>query len=268
MKADGLNRSREGGDCPSEFGLEGLRLGETAGSESGRLIAAHVAHCASCAERLVDLRRAPPPFALDAVWQAARGNVSVKVVPQGARGKRPDGRWLLTQGFAVAAFGTVALVALALFRAPSRVPADLTKGSAWNLTVFAKPRGQAVAYASSGVRLSEGDQLRFEVSTTWERGYAAIIGLDSAGAVSALAPSDGQAIEVRAGQRLLLDGAVELDGSPGAERIELIGCPQPFAMTTLIAAARVALTRQDLQKLGPLRPGCHHQTFWIEKAQR
>ena len=276
MTSDGLNLSRQGavqgGDCPSEFGLERYRLGETAGSEDGRLVAEHVAHCPSCSERLAEMSVAPPRFPMDAVWQAARGEGEAEQgAPLRSGGKRPAGRRALIQGFAVAAFATVAIVALSLFRAPPRPPVDLLKGGAWNLTVIAKARGrEEVTSVSSGVRLREGDQLRFEVSTAWARGYAAVIGLDSAGAVSALAPSDGLAIEVRARQRLLLSGAVELDASAGAERIELVGCERQFPIPTLLAAARAELTRQggDLRKLGPLQPGCHHETFWIEKAPR
>jgi hypothetical protein len=123
---------------------------------------------------------------------------------------------------------------------------------------------------SSGVRLAEGDRLRFEVSTAWARGFAAIVSLDSVGAVTALAPADGEALEVRGGQRRLLSGAVELDSSTGSERIDLVGCPRPFAIADLLMAARAELTRQggDLRKLGVLQPGCQGETFWIEKAAR
>jgi hypothetical protein len=252
----------ETGTCPSDFGLERHRLGEASGSAEGRLIAAHLAGCGSCTDRLIDLGLPPPRFSLDEVWQAARG---------GEVGKRPVRRRVLTQVAAVAAFATVCLAALAIFRAPSGPPADLIKGGAWNLTVIAKLRGrEEVAPVSSGVRLAEGDRLRFEVSTAWARGFAAIISLDSSGAVSAVAPVDGEALEVRGGQRRLVAGAVELDSSTGSERIELVGCPRPFAMADLLMTARAELSRQggDLRKLGVIQPGCHAVTFWIEKASR
>lgn len=264
MKSDDLIRPH-GGEldaCPSEFRLERHRLGESAGTTEARLVAAHVARCPSCTDRLVDLGLPPPEFPLDAIWEAVRG---------GGVGKRPARRRPRTQAAAVAAFAVVALVALAIVRGPSRPSADLSKGGAWSLTVIAKLRGgDEVAPVLSGVRLVEGDRLRFEVSTAWPRGFAAIVSLDSAGAVSALAPTDGEAIEVRGGQRRLLAGAVELDSSRGSERIELVGCPRPFAIADLLMAARAELTRQagDLRKLGPLQPGCLGETFWIEKASR
>ena len=97
----------------------------------------------------------------------------------------------------------------------------------------------------------------------------AILSLDSAGVVSSLAPAEGQAIEVQAGQRGLLDGAVELDEAMGPERIELVGCRRAFSVAELAAAARESLARQngDPSKVGVLAPGCHQETFWIEKVR-
>jgi hypothetical protein len=239
--------------CPSEFGLERLRLGELTDTQASTDMLTHVAQCVTCTGRLAELGEPPPPLALDEVWAAAGGG----------RRRRAWG-W--------AAVGLAAAAALVLLLRPARrTDHDLIKGGPWSLLVLVRGEGGRVAAVPSGARLSPGDQLRFEVLTTWARGYVALISLDSANAVTPLYPPGGGASpEIRGGRRVLLDGAVELDQTLGSERIELLGCRQPVAMATLIASARAALTRAggDLQKVGELAPGCHRETFWIVKVKR
>jgi hypothetical protein len=266
-----MNPAREQEVCPSEFALDRLRLGEAAESAAGHATADHVHGCASCADRLAALSAAPPPFPLDAVWRAAREVDGLERKRSARHGdRRAYWTWLI-RGFAFATVAVVGLVAAGRLIPGAQPPADLVKGGPWRLTIIAKKRGQEeVAHLASGTRLSPGDRLRFEVSTSWTRGYVGVIGLDSHGVVSVLAPADGQTIEVRGGQRLLLDGAVELDQSIGPERIDLIGCRQQMPVAMLADAARAALQRQggDLRKVGPLASGCHQETFWFEKVAR
>lgn len=252
-----MNTEQDVGRCPSEFSLERLRLGESDDSDAGRATAHHVGRCAACTSRMAEIAIAPPPLALDAVWRDVR--------EQHARG--PNRFRLFAFGFAGVAAISAAVILLLVGTVPST---DLVKGGPWALTVIAKPRGQQEpTRLVSGARLSPGDRLRFEVSTTWPLGYAAIISLDSAGVVSVLVPRAGQAIEVRAGRRILIDGAVELDKTLGHERIELLGCPRPLPVATLAAAAREALLRQggDLRRVAAIAPDCHQETFWIEKVK-
>jgi hypothetical protein len=248
-----------------------LRLGETAESSAGRATEDHIERCASCADRLARLLAAPPPFPLDGVWQAARAaDGRARYLPAPRVDRRGHWAWLI-RGFAMAGVATVALVAAGRLIPRGQPQADLVKGGPWGFTVIAKKHGQEeVTRLASGSRLSSGDRLRFEVSTSWTRGYVAVIGLDSHGVVSILVPADGQTVEVRGSQRLLLDGAVELDESIGPERIDLVGCRQQMPVATLADAARAALQRQggDLQKVGLIAAGCHQETFWFEKAAR
>jgi hypothetical protein len=217
---------------------------------------------------MAELSGAPPPFPLDAVWQAAHAKAEPSLTPPlaeaSASRRHLIGPIVLTFTAAVA----VAAAAIMILR-PAR-PTDLVKGRPWTLTVIAKRHGSLEATrASSGVRLAAGDRLRFEVATTLTPGYVAILGLDSAGVVTPLVPADGDTVEIRDGGRMLFDGAVELDQTAGPERIELLGCPRSAPVATLAAAAREALKTAggDLRKVGQIAPGCHQETFWIEKTK-
>jgi hypothetical protein len=266
-----MNPTRAGGACPSEFALESLRLSEAAGSKARRAIGDHVDHCAACTDRLAALSAAPPPFPLDAVWREVREASGREERRPGARPARRAYRAWLIRGVAVVGTATLTLVAAGRLVPRVQPPADLVKGGPWGLTVIAQRHGwHEVTRLASGARLSQGDRLRFEVSTSWTHGYAGVISLDSRGVVSILAPTDGQTAEVRGSQRLLLDGAVELDESIGSERIDLIGCRRPMPVTALADAARTALRGQhgDLRKVGQIAPGCHQETFWFDKVAR
>lgn len=240
--------------CPSEFGLERLRLAELAEPDA-EVLTAHVQGCAACSRRLADLAAAPAPFDLDGVWRAARlDSAPTAAGPSWIR--RLAARWLLPLAGTAAVATAVLVLGSALRRSG---PADLVKGSGdiWNLGVIVKRRGQpTVQRAASGVRLSAGDQLRFEVTTKSVSGYAAVIGADSRGTVTPLAPANGDAILVRGGRPVVLDGAIELDDAPGTERLHLFGCARPIAVAELVRAVRQASTAD-----------CHHETMWIEKVK-
>lgn len=251
--------------CPSEFGLERLRLGELPPPVAGMTLT-HVEGCPECSRRMVALSASPPPFDLDAVWNAARAD-GAPVAPRAPWFNRLRERWMLALT-ATAAVATVAVIALAV--RPS-VPTDVLKGSPWTLTVIVKRRGQQKVHrAVSGVRLSAGDQLRFEVTTKSASGYVAVIGSDSRGAVTPLAPPAGEGVPVRGGRPVVLDGAVELDDAPGAERLDLVGCSRPVAVAELARAVReaVAQAEGDLARVKGVAEGCYQETFWIEKVTR
>ena len=265
-----MNQPTHGETCPSEFGLERWLTGELDGSDAAQSTALHVGACVACATRVATLS-APPPrsFSLDAVWQAARGPAAEAPGPTSRPGVRARVTWGRRMTFALTATAAVVAAIILLVRPSPPPPLDLVKGGPWGLAVVVKPQGRAeVTRILSGAHLSPGDRLRFEVSTTWSVGYAAIISIDSAGAISALFPVEGQAIEVRGGRSVLLDGAVELDRTPGSERIELLGCPRPVAVAKVAAAAREALARAggELRQVGEIVPGCAQRAFWIEKG--
>jgi hypothetical protein len=121
-----------------------------------------------------------------------------------------------------------------------------------------------------GAPLSAGDRLRFEVFTSWRHGEVAVISVDTAGTISPLVPATGATIAVEGGERVLLDGAVELDDTTGPERILLVACPRPLAVPAVLAAARDSLARAGGQarRMQNLGLGCHEETLWINKVPR
>ncbi|MEP6653585.1 MAG: hypothetical protein ABJA82_09520 [Myxococcales bacterium] len=260
-----MSTPNDTGPCPSDFGLERWRLGELAAAgDDGRVHAAHVERCATCADRLRELAASPPLFPLDAVWRAARGERGVASTSRAGGWRRLGPRWL-----AGMLAGAAAVAATAVMLARSVPSTDLVKGGPFALTVIAQRKGKVGGERiPSGTRLSPGDRLRFEVSTTRSSAYIAVVSLDSAGVVSPLAPFTGETVEIHAGRPALLDGAVALDQATGPERVELLGCVHPAPVTSLIEAARGALKRAggDLRKLERIAPGCDSETFWIEKT--
>jgi hypothetical protein len=245
--------------CPSDFGLDRLRLGELAGSGDEAETLAHLRQCLDCSRRLRELGEPPTPMDLEAVWRRVRRGIVRQALGWLLE---PAPRWFLLAG------GVAAVLALT-WRSPA--PPDIViKGGPWRLGVIARTDAGRTFAATPGSPLSAGDRLRFEVSTTWPRGFAAVISLDSAGVVSPLVPAAGQAAEVRGGRRLLLDAAVELDETLGPERILLVGCPRAIPVADVVAAGRKALARAqgDLRAVGDLGLSCEQETFWIVKVRR
>jgi hypothetical protein len=237
--------------CPSEFGLERLRLAELEDPEAG-IMTSHVQACSECSRRLVALSATPAPLDLDRVWRAAHlESAAVRTRP--SWGRRLAARWVL-------AFTATAAAATAVVMVTVRpgTTTDVLKGGGdpWTFTVVVKRRGQQkVQRPASGVRLSVGDQLRFEVTARSGSGYAAVVGSDSRGVVTPLAPPAGDTVLVRGGP-VVLEGAVELDDAPGAERLDWFGCSRAIAVAELVRAVRDGVA-----------PGCYRQTFWIEKVK-
>ena len=84
-----------------------------------------------------------------------------------------------------------------------------------------------------------------------------------------MVPAGGQALEVKRGRRVLLDGATELDQTVGNERIELLACWAPILVEKIVEDARHVLARAggDLHRVGTIEPGCDQETLWIEKVK-
>jgi hypothetical protein len=243
--------------CPSEFALERWRFGELAASEEERQLVTHVASCPTCRARQAELAASEQPrLDTEQIWVRSSGP-PVRKPWWSAR------RW---QGAVLAA----AAVALLIFLPRPKTPDTLTKGAAWQLAVIAKARDGRVLRVDPGASLSPGDQLRFEVATSWPRGDVALVMLDSAGKVTQLAPAGEGAVSVAGGKRTLLDEAVELDGVLGPERIVLVGCKHPIHAAEVMASAERALAaaHNDPRQVGTLGTGCHEESFWISKVSQ
>jgi hypothetical protein len=236
-------------DCPSEFALERLRFGELAASPQEAGLLAHVDRCSGCRRLLAELASSPlpPAPAMHRVMRRARR------VP-----------WWRAS-FAAAGLAAAAL-ALVVGRRP---PLDnVTKGADWQWTVIARRADGVVRAVQPGEALAAGDRLRFQVFTRWRRGHVVLVMLDDAG-VSPLVPPSGASLPVTGGRQTLLDGAVELDGAPGAERIVLAACDESTTVDAVLRAAKRAFDAAgDASRVGSLGTGCHEESFWIAKARR
>jgi len=71
------------------------------------------------------------------------------------------------------------------------------------------------------------------------RGYGVIVSIDGSGAVTRhLPPAGDQATPLQAGGPVPLGASYELDDAPGFERFVLVTADTPFAVETVLAAAR------------------------------
>ena len=234
--------------CPSEFLLERLRHGEV---ERTPAQAGHLASCESCRARLGELEAPPPPLDLRNVREAAQA--------------RPLG-WLFQWRW-LPALGVAALAVVFVIKRPD----TRIKGSSpFTLSLIARTPDGSVQRVDPGARLRAGDQLRFEVTTTWPRAEVALISLDGRGVVSPLVPAAGNTAAISGGQRVLLEGAVELEDNVGPERVVLVACDRPLAVAAVVDAARAALARAggDPRRVTELGTGCHEESIWMEKVSR
>jgi hypothetical protein len=238
--------------CPSELLLERLRLGEVAGTSAQ---AEHLESCPSCQARLAELTAPPPPIDLGKVSRDARRRWPS--LPGWLSGRQ----WIPVMAAGV--------TALALTLAPPQ-PDIVIKGPPFTLSLIARTPDGAVRRVDAGARLRAGDRLRFEVFTTQLQAHVAVISLDAEGVVSPLVPAAGDTTAVVGSRSELLAGAVELAGNLGPERIVLVGCDRPMAVSAIVETARVALARAggDPRQVRELQTGCHEETVWIEKVSR
>jgi len=247
--------------CPSELALERWRFGELAASDEESVLLAHVEQCPSCRQRVAELAAAPSPSAsTEALW--ARAAAAGAVGRASRRGGWRPLRWSLV---GVAALALVTVSTLALRHSGDQV---LLKGSAWRLGVIAKTRDGSILHVDPGAPLSRGDQLRFQVATSWPKANIALVMLDSAGKVSLLAPAHGETLPIVGGKPVLLEDAVELDASLGPERIVLVACrgSRPASDIDAIAVRALAAAKGDPRKVESLGTGCHEESFWITKV--
>jgi hypothetical protein len=237
--------------CLSDLALDRLRLGEFEGSAEGARAAGHLRTCIDCRGRLAELKAVVAPT----------DDFSSVPSPSACA----HHRWLRPMAWSVP---VLAAAAIALLLPWWHEDGGRTKGGGWQLGVIAQyPNGQ-VAGVFPGATLAPGDRLRFEVSAP-KRGYVAVISADAAGAVMPFAPAWNDTVEVPAG-RHLLDGAVRLDDSIGAERLLLVACDHPMAVTDVVAAARAALARAGgrVERMPTLALPCSESSFWIRKETR
>jgi anti-sigma factor RsiW len=118
----------------------------------------------------------------------------------------------------------------------------------------------------SGDRVSLGDKLGFQVSTDSE-GYLLILGIDGTGeAYPAYPARGGSAARQAVGSSQSVPAAIELDATPGVERLVAIHCEAPFTYARIAEALEEAMAeRAPEEDAGLLREGCRQKELWLQK---
>lgn len=213
--------------CPSELALESHLLDP---DRSG--IAAHVASCPRCSERLermraegADFARNVLPFTLEAVEQAAS--------------RLP---WWRRPAFVLPLPALAAVAAVLFLVRPAGPPDDYVGlkggGGGLGLTVFA-PGPSGVTPLRDGGIVAASAPIRFRVRAS-EGCHLWIASIDAAGTVSRLYPApDTRSGWVLASEQDLPGGAI-LDGRPGMERIYAICTPHALSWPEVVANVRAS----------------------------
>ena len=121
---------------------------------------------------------------------------------------------------------------------------------------------------SAGAKVAAGDTLGFEVSAK-EPGYLMIIGIDGALAPYPAHPSQpGAAVAYQALTSRPVGAAIQMDATPGVERLVAIHCPAAFGYDDVSGALRAAVDGKPAgEAAGVVREGCAQQELWLQKEQ-
>jgi hypothetical protein len=235
--------------CLSDLALDQLLAGE---ADVAR--AEHLAGCPRCRGRMDELRRA--------------SQVSDSFIMRGVTHTRRR-LWVRRAGVA-ASVALAAMVIVAIGR-PRLMPTgeERLKGERITLGVYVRHGNGAVVVASSPADVAPRDHIRFEV-TTGRAGHLCIVGVDGAGAVTAYV-ADGERLRAVGRGRQVIDGSIELDDTPGAERLIAVLCAEERPTRDVLDAARAALRQAngDPSAIGALSlSSCSQATFLLRKAPR
>jgi len=217
-----------------------------------------------------EIRRRYPP-----AWLAER--VRLRLAAPVAKGPRPRAafarRWAVPLAAAAAAM-VLLVLAPQLGGPPSGKPAvrppmvadsgDRIKGLKPALQLFRKtPDGSETL--ADGDLVRAGDLIRVGYRAAG-RGFGVIVSIDGRGSVTVHLPVRGdQAAAFARGETVLLDHAYQLDDAPRFERFHFVTAQAPFAVATVVDAARRAATTASTGEL-PLAASFEQVTFLLRKG--
>jgi hypothetical protein len=252
--------------CLSDLVLDRWQASELAHRPEGDAVRSHLSGCSSCAGRLRALEREPDILPASKVRSAPP--VGSEILPSDVPPRKRSQRVVagLTGLAALAAAGLVLVVTGSLSK--SLEPTLRAKGELQLELVVRRTDGrtETVLPADS---LAAGDSVRFLVSSA-EPGFAFVIGLDAAGAVSAYFPPVGVPSPLPAGRSQALPGSVILDETLGAERFLLLYCNEATHIDVVLAAGRRALASAggDPRRVERIDLPCLQSSMTVEKVRR
>jgi hypothetical protein len=208
-------------------------------ADEAERVGQHLATCEPCRADLANLANDQRRFERE-VFPQTREAVARRGSP---------GRWRLllpSLGVAVAA-----AAAWLLFLRPSLPGGDElgVKGAA-TLAIFAAGKQGAVP-VGDGTALRPGDRIRFVLWPAGQR-HAVIASIDGAGKATIYHPFGGrESARLPEGMRVEVPGSIELDASPGPERVFAVLAPRPFSTASVL---------ELLRKLGARGPAAIRQS--------
>ena len=240
--------------CLSDLSLDRWLAGELAARPEGEPVRSHLRQCPACSDRLRALEQEPellPPPAT---------NLAV-AAPTPLRKARASSIAAVT-GLAALAAGVVVFL-----QARSPETGLRTKGDVQLEVVVRRPDGHSEA-VMPGDAVAAGDVVRFVVSA--DGGFAFVIGLDAAGAVTPYFPTAGVPAPLPPGRSQALPGSVVLDATLGAERFLLLHCNEATNVDLVVQAGRRALRAAggDPRRALRLDLPCRQAGVTVEKVRR
>jgi hypothetical protein len=254
--------SKRAPGCASDLELDELLAGDLAGQPKEAQLRGHVEGCARCRERLAVFAAVEPPPPPSWPAQAPR-EISPAHLAGAAGGSR---RRRLAAGLVTLGAAGAALIVMLW---PGAGPqGDRTKG-ALALTVFVKHGDGAIEQVNHQGMLRAGDEMRFSVVSA-KPGYAIVLGLDTAPAVTVYVPSAPGLPPIRIeGGTTALPGSIVADDTAGAERVTALVCDVATSLETLRTRAAAALAEAHgvPERVTSLGTGCVESSVVMRKVE-
>ena len=253
-----------------DLALERLGLGDLLSAEE-RSARDHLAQCAACRARFeaIEAELAEP------LPELVSGSSSVappSISPEPTGGEVVQLplrrlRWVAGGVGAVVALAAGILVALLPAVDPSDDHGFQARGSELSFEVYRHDGDRAVrVFDADGVRA--GDQLGFRVGSIGG-GHLLVVGIDSALEPYPCYPPDPSLpapVWAASPQPVVLDAAIELDATPGQERLIALLCDESIGLVELEPVLHAAAVRaagwEDLRELAP---GCLQREVRVHK---
>lgn len=235
--------------------LDELEPGQAAAAQ------AHVDQCDLCAERLAETHLAmgaPLP-----TWEAP---VPPALEPDEVRIPQPANT-SLARWIGLGSVGLVVAAVAMLFVLPRGQGDYQVRGDGLGLQVH-RQVAEGSEVLSQGAQAAPGDRLGFKVSARQD-GYLLVVGVDAKASVYPCWPQ-GDDPESRLFSATLtpvdLDGAMQLDATPGTERLVALHCEAPVRLSQVTPSlTQLTASTPAHQSLPPVRQGCVQDELRVVK---